>query len=300
MATALDTVRQLKNAAQRAAERGKDQGVVARDLRLDQLVPDPDQPRRDFERQADDDSTDSIEGLAETMRQVGVIVPLTVLDQGDGTYLIQTGERRYRAAKLAELETVPCLIVKPTVNTPLVQLIENLQRLSLRPLETARALEKALAELDINQAELAKRIGKSTTWVSKHINLLSASEATREALDKGQLTSVENARLFSQLPASDQRNMLLSDEPVTRTKLEIAHQDLAVAKSESAEPAPPEPRRPGRQKKVASPPPGLIYPPPLTVWQVERLFLRLGIPLPAEALNSRNVAQILLELLKPE
>lgn len=286
MATALETIQRLKKAA---SQKGKE-GTQVLDLRLDQLVPDPEQPRVTFDRPAEDDASGSIEGMAETMRQYGVIVPLTVVDLGDGMYKIQTGERRYRAAQLAELETVPCRLVEASADTPLIQLIENLQRLALKPLETAKALERAMDDLRITQAELSRKIGKSTPWVSKHLALLSASEPTQEALTSGRITDVENARLFENLPPSDQRNLLISQEPITRARLEGAQ-----AATPPAPPAAAPVRRPGRPKgKAATPAPGLIYPPPLTVRQVQRLFKRAGLTLPEGPLNNRNVALALL------
>jgi ParB/RepB/Spo0J family partition protein len=286
MATALDTIRRLQKAA---SQKGKE-GTQVLDLRLDQLVPDPEQPRTTFDRPTEDDASGSIEGMAETMRAVGVIAPLTVVDLGDGTYKIQTGERRYRAALLAELETVPCRIVAASADTPLIQLIENLQRLALRPLETAKALERAKDQLQISQADLARKIGKSTAWVSKHLALLSVSAPTQEALTTGRITDVENARLFESLPSSDQRNLLVSQEPLTRARLE-------QAQAPAPSPAP-EVRRPGRPKgKAPAPAPGLIYLSPLTVKQVERLFKRAGFSLPPAPLNNRNVTLALLNAL---
>lgn len=145
------------------SKRGEGLRIVA--LPLDQIRPNPDQPRRNFDPQA-------LEELADSIRALGILQPLTVRQTDCGWELV-AGERRLRAAAMAGLECVPCLPVRAdSQNSSLLALVENLQRQDLDFLEEALALDKLLRTYCLSQDEVARRIGKSQSAVANKLRLL--------------------------------------------------------------------------------------------------------------------------------
>ncbi|MFW5745147.1 MAG: ParB/RepB/Spo0J family partition protein, partial [Spirochaetota bacterium] len=117
---------------------------------IDDISPNPDQPRKRF-------SEASLAELADSIRERGIIQPILAEDTGDGTYVIVAGERRYRAAKLAGLTEVPVIAQELTEEEMLeVALVENIQREDLNPIDEARALQSALDQSGATQDQLAK------------------------------------------------------------------------------------------------------------------------------------------------
>lgn len=143
--------------------RGEGQRVLS--LPLDQIRPNPDQPRRTFDPQA-------LEELADSIRALGILQPLSVR-KTDGGWELVAGERRLRAAAIAGLERVPCLpVCADSQNSSLLALVENLQRQDLDFLEEALALDKLLRTYCLSQDEVARRIGKSQSAVANKLRLL--------------------------------------------------------------------------------------------------------------------------------
>lgn len=138
----------------------------ARLILLSDIVPDPNQPRKKFDKE-------KLEELAASIKSKGVIEPLTVrLVEGDGRYTIVTGERRFKAAQLAGLEEIPCIIKHLSSEEILTyQLIENLQREDLSPIDEASALKKLLSN-GLTQIEVSKLIGKSQPYISQSLKIL--------------------------------------------------------------------------------------------------------------------------------
>ena len=127
----------------------------ASEMELDKITANPNQPRKNFDEQA-------LKELAESIRQHGVIMPIVVNDNGDGTYMIIAGERRFRASKLAGQKTIPVVIRKyDEREVKEISLIENLQREDLNPIEAAMAMKQLMNDYKLTQDELAERIGKS-------------------------------------------------------------------------------------------------------------------------------------------
>lgn len=235
------------------------------DIRLDLISPDPGQPRKDFDPAELDD-------LALSIDANGVISPILLRpDPGQpGRYLIITGERRYRASERARRTSIPALVreIEPHL-LPVLQLIENVQRSDLRPLETAQALSGLLLSTPgLTQARVAALLGKSPSWISQHLALLDYQAHTQEALAEDLLQSTETARRFEELPADDQRKLLekarVSGEPITRT---------AVAAAEPIGLPPKPPKKTGRPPKAQKPVPL----PPLTRAQLALLFEALNL-----------------------
>ena len=138
------------------------------ELPLDAIYPNPDQPRRDFD-------AETLEELAASIRHIGLVQPITVREdgKGQGKYIIISGERRYRAARLIELETIPAYI--RTVDDDQVvemALIENIQREDLNAIEIALTFSKLIDADGLTQEELATRVGKKRATVANYLRLL--------------------------------------------------------------------------------------------------------------------------------
>jgi ParB family chromosome partitioning protein len=153
-----------------------------REIAVDTIRPNPWQPRTHF------DPTE-LEELANSIRQHGVLQPVLVSQQPDGSFQLITGERRWRAVQLAGLATVPALVKEVTPQASLeLALVENIQRRDLNPLEEAHAYRQLLEEHGLTQEALAQRIGKSRVAVTNTLRLLQLPEEVRQALANGELS----------------------------------------------------------------------------------------------------------------
>lgn len=152
-----------------------------RHLKLEQITPDPDQPRRTFEEV-------SLEELAESIREHGILQPIVVTPHENG-YMIVAGERRFHAAKRAGLDKIPALVRTLTNQHKLeLSLIENLQRRDLNVLETATAYLKLRDQFNLTLDQIGQRVGgKSVAAVSNTLRLLRLPVIVREALADGRL-----------------------------------------------------------------------------------------------------------------
>ena len=152
-------------------------------LPLHRVEPNPDQPRQDFDQE-------ELEALAESIRQHGILQPLTVRETGQGYYQIIAGERRWRAARLAELTEVPAIVVEADNKKAMeLALIENLQRQDLNSVEEALGYQSLMNEFGLTQEEAAARVGKSRPAVANSLRLLTLPEAVLEMLRDGSLTA---------------------------------------------------------------------------------------------------------------
>lgn len=148
----------------------------ARIIPLREIIPDPNQPRKTFNQQ-------KLEELAATIRTKGVIEPITVRFR-DGKYMIVTGERRYRAAQIAGLAELPCITKDLTdQETLILQIIENVQREELSPVEEAKSY-RTLLENNWTQAAIAKLVGKSQPYISQILKILTLPETIIEEADE--------------------------------------------------------------------------------------------------------------------
>ena len=180
------------------------------------IVPNPAQPRKCFDPEA-------LEELAHSISSVGILQPLTVRRQPQG-YELVSGERRLRAAKLAGLKQVPCLLVNmDAMDSGMVALIENIQREDLDYLEEAEGISRLMHCYQLTQAEAAVRLGKSQSAIANKLRLLRHTQAVRDALRKYRL-SERHARALLRLPGEGAR---LSAIGV------IAQKNLSVSSTES-------------------------------------------------------------------
>jgi ParB family chromosome partitioning protein len=149
---------------------------------VDRITVNPDQPRSRFD-------DDSLEELAASMKEVGVLQPIVVTGGEDG-YVLVAGERRWRAAKRAGLTEIPAVVRESTGQPTLVEaLIENVQRQDLTPLEEAHAYQQLLENYGMTQEQVASRVGKSRPAISNTLRLLQLPQEVQNMVDAGDLSA---------------------------------------------------------------------------------------------------------------
>lgn len=164
---------------------------AAKFVPITSVIPNPRQPRTDFNK-------DELQELSDSIKEHGVIQPLVVTDEENGIYTLITGERRLRASQLAGLATVPVIIRQATDREMLeLALIENVQRADLSPLETAEAYRNLEENFNMTHEEIAKRVGKNRSSVTNTIRLLRLPDEAREALVNGKITEGHGRVLLS-------------------------------------------------------------------------------------------------------
>lgn len=152
-------------------------------LPIHKVEPNPDQPRQDFDE-------DELQSLADSISVHGVIQPLTVRELPNGYYQIIAGERRWRAARLANLSDIPAVIIEADDRKAMeLALIENLQRQDLNPVEEALGYQTLIEEYGLTQEDAAKQVGKSRPAVANALRLLGLCPQVLEQLRKGELTA---------------------------------------------------------------------------------------------------------------
>lgn len=162
-------------------------------LKLEEIVPNEYQPRVMFDEE-------KITELAQTLRTHGMIQPIVVRKKGEEQYEIIAGERRYRAAKMLEWETIPAIIREMTdTETASIALIENIQRENLSVIEEANAYVRLIKMHELTQEALAQRLGKSQSTIANRIRLLSLPEEVQDALMNKTITE-RHARALLKLP----------------------------------------------------------------------------------------------------
>lgn len=231
-----------------AGQAGGSGGV--QEVEIDAIEPNPFQPRTDFD-------PEQLASLAASIREHGVIQPL-LLANNDGPvpYRIVAGERRWRAARLAGLRTVPALIRDSTPRELLeVALVENVQRADLTVIEEATAYRQLIEEFGLTQAEVAARVGKSRVAITNALRILDAPEEVRAAVAVGQITE-GHARALLGLP--------LAVEQVAALQIVIAR-DLSVRQTEQLV----REWREGRRRATREP-----APPPPSLQRLEDQFRR--------------------------
>jgi len=156
-------------------------GVTEIDMGL--IVPNPNQPRKNFDPEALDD-------LAASIKVHGVIQPIVLNKLDDGKYLIIAGERRYRASKVAGLKTIPAIVKNYTdKQIKEISIIENLQREDLNPIEAARAIKQLMEEYNLTQETVSERIGKSRSSIANNLRLLNLYPDVVKMVEDGLLSS---------------------------------------------------------------------------------------------------------------
>ena len=154
-----------------------------KELPIHKVEPNPEQPRRDFDEE-------ELQALAESISIHGIIQPLTVREMPNGYYQIIAGERRWRAARLANLQQIPVVIVEADDKKAMeLALIENLQRQDLNPVEEAMGYQALMEEYGMTQEEAAGRVGKSRPAVANALRLLNLCPEVLEKVRSGELSA---------------------------------------------------------------------------------------------------------------
>lgn len=179
------------------------------------IVPNPNQPRKIF-------ADEAILKLADSIRQYGVIQPLTVRKNGDG-YELVSGERRFRACKELGMESVPCVIIDVSEEKSAeMSIIENLLREDLNIFEQAHAIESLIDTYDMTQEQIAKKLSNSQSFIANKLRLLRLSSEEREKILKNNLTE-RHARALLRIYDAELRKKILD---------KIVENGLNVSKSE--------------------------------------------------------------------
>ena len=171
------------------------------EIELSRIQPNPDQPRREFD-------DESLEELAVSIREIGIVQPISLRQQPNGTYQIIAGERRFRAARIAGLSTIPAYIRTVEDEAAMeMALIENIQREDLNAIEIALSFKKLIEQYNLTQEQLSERVGKKRTTVANYLRLLRLPAEVQiglrdKTIDMGHaraLLSVENATVQIEL-----------------------------------------------------------------------------------------------------
>lgn len=201
-----------------SAEEGKDGTLM---VKLSKVEPNREQPRKNFDE-------DSLQELAESLKQFGMLQPILVQNRGD-YYEIIAGERRWRAAKIAGLKKVP-VIVRELTDQEIVEisLIENIQREDLNPIEEAQAYKRLLTEFHLKQDEVAERVSKSRTAVTNSMRLLKlCDEVQKMVVDD--MISTGHARALISIEDPEEQYLIaqkIFDEKLSVREVEKLVKDL--------------------------------------------------------------------------
>ena len=172
-----------------------------RQLPVDRIVPNPDQPRRRFDE-------DALVALAESIKERGVLQPVLVRPLPAGNYELIAGERRWRAAQVAGLEMMPAIVRADTSASRLeLALIENMAREDLNPIEEARACEALTEELGLSREDVGRRVGRGRVAVSNLLRLLDLPDEALELIEQGRLSEGHGRALLT-AAGNDERRRL--------------------------------------------------------------------------------------------
>ena len=195
-------------------------------LPIYKVEPNPDQPRRDFDEE-------ELQALAESIGVHGVIQPLTVRELPSGYYQIIAGERRWRAARMADLREIPAVIIEAEDKKAMeLALIENLQRQDLNPVEEALGYQSLMADYGLTQEEAAGRVGKSRPAVANALRLLNLPEEALNMVREGKL-SAGHARAV--LSVKSEKKQLEAAQKIAALGLSVRQAEL-LCKNMSKEP----------------------------------------------------------------
>ena len=186
------------------------------EIALDQIHPNPNQPRREFDPEA-------LQELADSIREIGIIQPITLRQMEDGTYEIIAGERRWRASQMAGLESIPAYIrTADDENVMEMALIENIQRQDLNAVEIALAYQHLLEQYELTQDRLSERVGKKRATITNYLRLLKLPATIQMALQN------------REIEMGHARALLSLDNPSLQLKVfsEVRRDHLSVRKVE--------------------------------------------------------------------
>ena len=171
------------------------------EIAVSDIIPNPTQPRRNFDEEA-------LAELADSIRTLGVIQPITVKSTDEGRYIIISGERRWRAAQIAEIETLPAYIREADdINLHAMALVENVQRQDLNAIEIALSLQRLVDECGLTQDALSEKVGMKRSTVSNYMRLLKLPNEVQLAIKEG-VISMGHAKAIAGAEAKKQIPLL--------------------------------------------------------------------------------------------
>lgn len=192
MGSLIPTAKNILTAKVQTKETGnapRGQGIW--NIPITEIVPNSEQPRKNFSHQ-------DLEDLVLSIKKYGVLQPITVTERADGGYELIAGERRLRASQIAGMATIPAIVRSATQQEKLeLALIENIQRQNLNPIEEAFAFKRLIEEFELTQQEVADNVGKSRPVVANTIRLLDLPEEIQKALMDGKISSGKARALLS-------------------------------------------------------------------------------------------------------
>ena len=198
---------------------------VKRTLRISEIEPNRDQPRKFF-------SDEGIEALADSIREHGVLQPILVRPLPNGSYQIVAGERRWRASRMAGLDEVPVNIKElDDFQTMQIAMAENLQRENLNPIEEAEGYKYLIDNFNMSKEQIAKIAGKSRSYISNSIRIRSLPDFIIDALRDGKITSGHAKAL---LMFDDEKRMLETAEKAINGNLSVRQIEKLAKQSESS------------------------------------------------------------------
>lgn len=193
-----------------------DGSSTIKEIDLNKILPNPNQPRRDFDEE-------SLRELSDSIAEIGIVQPITLRKMDDGTFQIIAGERRWRASKQAGKQSIPAYIrTADDENVMEMALIENIQREDLNSVEIALAYQHLLEQYHLTQEKLSERIGKNRTTITNYLRLLRLPAQVQVALQK------------KEIDMGHARALLSLDNPALQIKVykEIVREGLSVRKVE--------------------------------------------------------------------
>ena len=214
------------------------------EIEIDKIFANPNQPRRDFKEEA-------LRELADSIKELGVIQPITLRKMEDGTYQIIAGERRFRASQLAGKSTIPAYILKADdENTMEMALTENIQREDLNPLEIALAYQQLIEQHNLSQEQLSKRVGKGRATIANFLRLLKLPAAIQVALKEKKIDMGHAKALLSLDSHADQINIFHEIEKNSYSVREV-EEIVRQIKEEIGVPAPKGKENVGKKQDAA-------------------------------------------------
>jgi len=215
-----------------AQDSGESSGVSQREISIAQIRPNPMQPRKVFE-------SGHLEDLRNSIENHGILQPICVR-KVEGGYEIISGERRWRAARLAGLRTMPVVVREDVSNNEMMELalVENLQRQDLDPIEKAQGFAEMVESLGLTQEQVAAKVGLKRSTVTNHLRLLDLDEEVQEALVSGLITMGHARALLS--VAGDSKDKKKALATIVRDELSVRQTERLVKGGSTTAPTAPE------------------------------------------------------------
>ena len=190
------------------------------ELSLDKIYVNPNQPRTNFD-------SNKIDNLVVSIKEIGVIQPITVRKVNDNKYEIISGERRYRASKIANLDSIPCYIKAVENDTELLKmsLVENVQRVDLDPIEIALTYERLINEYNLNIDAISRLVGKDRSTISNYVRLLKLDPIIQSGIRDGFLSMGHGRALIN---IDDKKSQIEIYEQIISSKLSVRQTEKIV------------------------------------------------------------------------